>query len=156
MVSGSFAYTNVKVCKPKPCGALQDVLVAVAGDPAAAAWLLAQMQPAAQGSGPETLGSREPLLPGPAPAADDGGAHAPSAPGDASCAEWVSGSRGGRPRREQGAENEGEHDLYGTERREAAQLTRRWRSAARRAAVAYAGRMRQLGHACCCMPAVGR
>ena len=114
--------------------------MAVAGDSAAAAWLLAQMQPAAQGSGLKTLDNRVPLPPGSAPAVDDGSAHVPSAPGDAPRAEWP-GSRGGRPRRERGAEGESGPDLYGMERREAARLTRRWRGAARRAAVAYAGRM---------------
>lgn len=141
--------------------------MAVAGDSATALWLLAQMQPAAQGSVLKTLDNRVPLPPGPAPAVDDGCTHVARAPGDAQRPERLPDSRDGRPRRERGAESESGPDLYGTERREAARLTRRWRSAARRAAVAYAGRNwglgirdnsltpGQLSHACCYMPALG-
>ena len=212
---------------PNASMAPQDVLVAVAGDSAAALWLLAEMQPAAQGSGLQTLDSI--LLPPPAasptPADANGRAHAASAPGDASsracarelaqeaggvkapagspapnCKEaedavrrglvseerrlrWKQGeiegecnessakrvpdirergqwrgrgaelghergapgterlldSRKWRPQRERSAESGSGSDTYNTERREAARLTRRWRAAARRAAIAYAG-----------------
>lgn len=179
---------------------MQDVLAAVAGDTAAAGFLLAAMRPAASDCAPAasppgtTAPARNPGWTGAQQGDSDGpgqhsalpGAHRGArsealgggteqlrAPGErvaGACAgrEPPAGSgapeegsarhafrpgqrRGGRrgwrdergsgdPGRGSGGyDDEAEGDMYSAERREAARLTRRWRSAAKRAAAAFAG-----------------
>jgi hypothetical protein len=181
-------------------GAAQDVLAAVAGDAAAAGFLLAAMRPAVSDSAPAAslpgaaaparnpggTGAQQGVCDGPGQQGAQPGAHggarigalgggteqlrahgervagacdgreppagggAPEERSERHASQpgrqrggrrgWMDERGGGAPGRGgDGSYGEAERDMYSAERREAARLTRRWRSAAKRAAAAFAG-----------------